>query len=492
MTCVQPHVFIVRYLILLCLAVCTGLSAKEQTTGLFGLGPLYDNFTLTLSPGHRAEALGPLFSFEQKESQRLWAVRPLLSHTLDPETDCEEFDLAYPLLTYDRYGKEYRYQLFQLLSFAGGQDQEENLKRRFTLFPFYFQQRSDKPDEAYTAILPFYGQLKGRLFRDEIKFVMFPLYSQSRKGDTVTDNYLYPFFHVRRGDALRGWQVWPLLGQEHKGVSSRTNHFDEVEIIGGHKKSFVLWPFFLNQQTGLGTDKPQKQQALLPFYNVTHSPLRDSTTYLWPLLTHTNDREKQYEEWGAPWPLIVFARGEGKTTTRLWPLFSRAYNTNLQSSFYFWPLYKYNRLHSDPLDRERTRILFFLYSDVTEKNTATTNALRRTDFWPLFTHWRDFDGNERLQILSVLEPFLPNHKSIERNYSPLWSLWRSEENAATKATSQSLFWNLYRRDSTPDTKKCSLLFGLFQYQSGAHDKRWRVFYVPFGKTEARPKEQAAP
>jgi len=30
-------------------------------------------------------------------------------------------------------------------------------------------------------------------------------------------------------------------------------------------------------------------------------------------------------------------------------------------------------------------------------------------------------------------------------------------------------------------KKCSLLFGLFQYQSDQDGRRWRVFYVPFGK-----------
>ena len=483
---------ILKYLIVLGLGIGISRPASVRAVDAFDAGPLFDEFALTLSPGHRTEVLGPLFSFEQKDSQRQWAVPPLFSHIADPETDFEEFDLAYPLLTYDRFGAEYRLQFFQLLSFSGGQDQEETLKRRFSLFPLYFQQRSDNPDQDYTAIVPFYGHLKGRLFRDEIKFVMFPLYSQSRKGDVVTDNYLYPFFHVRQGEALHGWQFWPLAGQEHKEVTTRTNHFDEVETIGGHEKSFVLWPFFFNQRTGLGTDNPQQQQALLPFYSVTRSPSRDSSTYLWPFFTHTNDREKQYQEWGAPWPLIVVARGEGKTTTRFWPLFSRAHNTNLQSDFYLWPLYKYNRLHSELLDRERTRILFFLYSEVTERNTATGDTLCRKNLWPLFTHRHDSRGNERLQVLSVLEPLLPNNKSIERNYSPLWSLWRSEKNAVTGATSQSLLWNLYRRDTTPDTRKCSLFFGLFQYQSGTHDKHWRLLYVPFGKAESRPKTPSGP
>jgi hypothetical protein len=58
------------------------------------------------------------------------------------------------------------------------------------------------------------------------------------------------------------------------------------------------------------------------------------------------------------------------------------------------------------------------------------------------------------------------------------------------ATSQSLLWNLYRRDSTPGAKKCSLLFGLFQYQSSPEGKRMRLMYIPLGKTAAAVKTES--
>ena len=175
---------------------------------------------------------------------------------------------------------------------------------------------------------------------------------------------------------------------------------------------------------------------------------------------------------------MVFARGPGKETSRIWPFFSQAQSTNLESRFYLWPVYKYNRFHTELVDRERTRILFFLYSDTSQASLETGQARRRVDLWPLFTHRRDYDGSERLQVLALLEPLLPNSTSVERNYSPIWSLWRSERNARTGATSQSLLWNLYRRESNPDSRKCSLLFGLFQYQSDSETKRWRLFYLP--------------
>jgi hypothetical protein len=452
------------------------------------IGPLYDRFDLTLAPGQRTEAAGPLVYWEQRETTRLWAVPPLLSYTRDPDVDFEEFDFAYPVISYDRFGEEYRFHIFQLFSFAGGATQSDTNVHRFTLFPFFFMQRSGIPEKNYTALLPIYGTLKNRLFRDEVYFVAMPLYVRSRKRDVVTHNMPYPFFHLRRGEGLRGWQVWPLVGREHKDITSRTNAWDDVETIPGHDKFFVLWPIYFNQTTGIGSENEERQRAILPLFSILRSPKRDSWTAPWPLgLTHTIDRERNYEEWGAPWPLIVFARGEGKHLSRVWPIFSRGSSTNVVKNWYAWPLYMYRRLHSPPLDRERTRVLFFLYSDISEKNTELGISRTRRDLWPLFTHRRDIDGKSRLQILAPLEPILPNNKSIERNYSPLWSVWRSETNPAEGASSQSLLWNLYRRERTPQTKKISLLFGLVQYQSTTEARTWRLFYIPLTSARGGPR-----
>jgi hypothetical protein len=143
-----------------------------------------------------------------------------------------------------------------------------------------------------------------------------------------------------------------------------------------------------------------------------------------------------------------------------------------------WPLYKFNRVTAEPLDRQRTRILFFLYSDLIEKNTARKTAKHRTDLWPLFTARRGHDGSERLQIFAPLEPLIPENEHIERLYSPIWSIWRSEKNGKTGAYSESFLWNLYRRDETKTEKKMTFLFGLFQYCADENGKHLRLFYIP--------------
>ncbi len=447
-------------------------------------GPLFDDYRLTLDAGHRTEAAGPLFYTQQRETQHTWAVPPLFSHTSDPDTESMGWDFLYPVMTYDRYGEQYRWQFFQLLSFAGGPTQTETNRDRFTIFPLYFQQRSSDPSEEYTALVPFYGHLQHRFGRDEIFFVMWPLYSQTRKRDVVTDNYVWPIFHLRHGNGLHGWQLWPLVGNEHKGITTKTNGFGDVTTVGGHDSFFALWPLFFNTRSGIGTTNEQWQQASIPAYTFLRSPQRDSTTVIWPFFNYIDDREKKYREWDAPWPFIVFARGEGKTTSRVWPFFSQAHSQKLESEFYLWPIYKYNRVKSAPLDAERTRICFFLYSDKKENNTETKAQRRRVDFWPFYVHRHDFNGNRRLQVLAPLEPFVPGSKGVERNLSPLWSLWRSEKNGKTGATSQSLLWNLYRRETTPAARKTSLLFGLFKYSSGTEGKTMRLFYIPLSHTEA--------
>src|SRR4051794_20386474 len=102
-----------------------GLLTTARAAEGFHAGPLFDRFSLTLAPGERTEALGPLFYSEAKETQYTWAIPPLFSYVHDPVTDFVEYDFGYPVLTYDRFGTEHRWQLFQLINFAGGENQSE-------------------------------------------------------------------------------------------------------------------------------------------------------------------------------------------------------------------------------------------------------------------------------------------------------------------------------------------------------------------------------
>jgi hypothetical protein len=470
-----------RALLALAFLACMGARATPPEAG-----PLVQQFSLTLEPGERAEAFGPALYYQISGSSATWGFPPIAAGTQDPILESREVDILYPFLNYDQFGSEYKLRIFLLTSFTGGDDQDQNQRRRFTIFPFFFRQRSTIPEQNYTALFPIYGTIKERMFRDEIRFVLFPIYGQSRKRDVVTDNYLYPIFHLRRGDQLSGWQLWPFAGYEQKAFFTRTNNFNEIVESPGHEKFFVLWPFYFHDRTGLGTTNPVVDRVILPFYASTRSPARDSTSYFWPFYMHTEDRQHGYQEWDAPWPLIVSARGPGKHGDRIWPFYSHMKGPVDESQFILWPGFLRYKAYAPPFARDRWRILFFAYSDVTELDLARHTEYRRRDCWPLFSARRDHQGNERLQVFALLEPFLPNNKSVERDWSPLWSVWRQEYNRSSGARSQSLLWNLYRRETTLNSKKTTALFGLFRYQSGPEGRRLHLFYIPVIKPPATP------
>lgn len=450
-------------------------------------GPLVHRFGVTFENAERTEAMGPFYYREEGADYLEWAFPPFFARRYEESTDKLSMEFLWKVVSYDRMGPEAKFTFLQFINVGSARSLDEEGDRRFTLFPVYFQNRSDNPERNYTGVLPFYGRVRNRLFRDEINWVMFPLYVQSRKQDVVTDNYVFPLFHLRQGDNLRGWQFWPLMGREQKGLTLRTNVLGEPVEIGPHEKSFYLWPIVMSSRTAIGKPEEQRQQTVLPFYYLERSQTRDVTTFLWPLFSVIDDRGRDYRERGMPYPFIVVSRGPGKTGARFWPFYGQAHNDTLRTRFVLGPLYRSKELNSENLHRQRWSSFYFLYDSVDEDNTETGKGYRRRGFTPFFHYVKDWKGRESLQILAPLETILPHSDTLRRSLSPLWALWRAEQNPAEGKSSQSFLWNLYRRDSSPAGRRGSLLFGLFRWEKRASERTLQLFYLPrlkFGKAAA--------
>ncbi len=457
----------------------------------FEAGFLAHSFPLTSESGSRKEFAGPLFYQQESETSLLWSVPPFFTWYSDPKLEQVEYESFYPFLTYRRFGTESRWQFLQVVSFGGASTVDAEVKSRGDLWPLFFYQRSTNPTNSYFWLLPFYGHVQGHLFRDEIRTTAFPFYLWSRKGEMETDNYLFPFFHLRHGGNVTGWQFFPVVGRETKLSTTRTNVADEVEVVPGYNRSFFLWPFFNSDDNNLGTTNVEHLRISFPFYSIQRSQTRDNTTLLWPFFSYTEDREKGFHEWGLPYPFIGWARGPGKHANRFWPFWGKATNDIQQSDFVLWPVYTHNHLHTPGLDRERTRSLFFAYSDSHLADPQTGSSTRRVALWPFFTWHRDITGKIHFRALSIAEPLFPNNKSIDRSWAPLWSLYRREVNPKTAASSDSLLWNLWRRDVRGKERRSSLLFGLIRTRQDAVGERWRILGLPFSPHPTKPIAAAA-
>jgi hypothetical protein len=439
-------------------------------------GPAIQTFDLTLSAGTRTEIAGPFYYRQQRGTELTRAWPPFYSYCENPRLESREDDFLYPLWSRIQYGQEVRWQFTQMLSFGGGTNPPQGDAKRFTIYPLYFQQRSTNGSENYTAVVPFYGHIKNRLLIPDAYFIMFPLYGQTRKHGYVTDNYLWPIFSLRKGDHLEGWKFWPLAGNEHKDITFATNGFGDISAVPGYDKFFYLWPLGFDTKTGLGTENPDHTAGFLPLYTKTRSPQRDSTSVIWPLFSWIDERKRNYHEWQGPWPLVIFAWGEGKHTDRVWPIFSQSHDAKQESDSYLWPLYQYRAFHTDLLETKRNKVLFYIYESTVEHNRRTGTYKKRLDMWPFFEWHKDIYGSTQLQVFAPVEPALNEQRGIERNWSPLWTVWRAQNNATNGCQSRSLLWNLYRSDTTPTSKKSSLLLGLFQYMHDGGTDRLRMFY----------------
>lgn len=471
------------------LLVGTGWTARTvaEFPGLRA-GPFATEFPLVWEDGERGEALGTLLSWEVTEDVRKWSIAPLVAYEATPILEHSRVDVLYPLITWRRAGTETRWQLGQIFSFTGSAAQENpETTRRTTVFPVYFRQRSPEGTNDYLAVFPFYGNLRRRFFRDEIEFVLFPLYSRTVKGPITTRNFIYPFVDVREGPGMHGWQVWPLYGHHQKVPTQVTNVLGDIQVQPGFDTWFALWPLILSSHQGLGTPQPVTHGAVLPFVSWQRSPLRDNTTILWPFFTRTEDRQRSFVEWGAPWPFIGWADGEGKTARRFWPVFGRIRTPNSSRQFWLWPVYNHRRLADTAVERDRWRGLFFVYDDTRLRSPEDGRYRRERGVWPFFIWRRDFEGQQRLQVLAPVETIVRNRAAVQRSYSPLWAVYRSERHPGTGRANQSVLWNFFRRDVSTNAVHTSALFGAVQtHRPAGERRRWKIFGI--SRSERRAAE----
>ena len=202
-------------------------------------------------------------------------------------------------------------------------------------------------------------------------------------------------------------------------------------------------------------------------------PLRDTTSYLWPLgFTYTEDREKKYREWGAPWPLIVFARGEGKTLDRVWPFFSHGKTANVAERFLPLAALQVQPAHVRSAGPASARASCFFSTRIWWSGIRQRNGHAPDGSVAAVHSATDHNGNQRLQILAPLEPLLPNNPSDRTELlAPLVGLALGKQRQDRERRANPCSGTCIGATPRRRTRKCSLLFGLFQYQSGPEGKR---------------------
>ncbi len=450
---------------------------------VFSLGPLLTIEKDDETNSTNIDALGPFITIKNREDSSEFGIRPLIYNVDDDVNDNDQFDLLYPLITYDRQGKDVWFQtLVYLIYYRSLVSEDNKTDKKFFIFPFIFSRKARNLEDSYFALFPIYGSLKNVFKKDEINFYLFPLFLQTKKEGLMNSSFLWPFFGAYHGNGQEGFRFWPLFGYR--------------KIPDQLDEQFALWPIYISRRYNFYGEE-RRSFSILPFYYGTRWPERKQDTYLWPFINHTVNEEKGFDRWDLPWPIVNFQKGEN-SYNRVFPFYSKRQLEGYQEGFYMWPVYRYKEGEFSNYNRRRIAVLFYLYNDVKEEPlNENGKSRRRINVWPLFSYERDNEGNKKFHLLSLYEPFDPYNKNVERSYSSFWRIYQWEKDHLGNVKSNFL-WNTFRTEhkkdfyrislqpiipifsfeKNEDKFKFNLIGGVFGYSNDGYVKKIKLLFIP--------------
>ncbi len=446
----------------------------------------------------RRQWLGPVYEHVEWEDERAFrAIRPFYSWTSDPGFESTHTDWLWPLGQWRADGTM-RSGRFLLAFFQDFDADDPQSQSRTWVLPFFFSGHS-RLREPYTAVFPLGGRIHDFLGADTIRFVLFPLYADSRQGPDETVHVLWPVFSRTHGPQLERWRVFPFYGQ----ATERD----------GTERRFVLWPIWSSVRSE-NTDDDGGGFVLFPLFGRVRTEHQSSFTLIPPFFrysTHPHGTELYY-----PWPFLQRSTGRVEKNY-VWPLWGRKSVPGVDSAFFLWPLGSLGRQErGDSVAIQRTFYPFYFTRRIYDGETMETDSdtgdsvfhvagrpsERYEKIWPLYSYQRDQEDSVfRIFDLWPGRPFT----AIERNLAPFWTLY--SRTRTDSGREQELLWGLFRRrvkdsgsrrtqvfpllawerDAAGDRRQVSILRGLFRFGTDGDSSFGSIFSVlRWGDDEERP------
>ncbi len=436
-------------------------------------GPLA-SWTTDCDGNDRFRAAGPFWEkAESPDGKKLLAFpRPLFARAVDPAADRDSWDCCWPIASGKTFGKEKSWRV--LISWFLDEDRTDpESPYRFWLLPIWYHGR-DADGTGYAALWPLGGEIRNFLWKDRIRFALWPLWAQSQVNDVRTTDVLWPIY-------------------------SRTTSPD------GHREQFRVFPLYAWTKN---ERQFEKQAVLWPIWNharYVHPQAQGTAWVLFPLCgrVHLNSqkgwmlapplfqfiRGEKFSRYFCPWPFIQIETGV-REKFYLWPLYGQKKDGPLQSRFWLWPLL--SREENEWGARKQTRwMLAPLFTSVTQSENplpakrqpaeqadaapapAPRVVANRTKLWPLYS--RQYDLDEKTYRLRLLDLWPTGHPpAVERSWAPLWTLLDVRVRGEDRDV--DALWGIYRDERRDDGARAFSLFPLWRHERAEEDsaRRWSV------------------
>ncbi len=405
----------------------------------------------------RLRLLGPFVEHAwSRTGGTFTAVRPFFSAYRTADGDQSHLHVLWPFFSSYRRGPERSWNVLLTLWGRQADLRREDAAYQYLLLPVLAYGRT-REGETYGGFFPLAGHLRDVLGRDELDFLLFPLYLHTRQGRVNTWHFLFPIYSRTVGPDQGRWRIFPFYGNAHEP---------------GINRHFVLWPLWNHVRYSAPRD-PGYAYLLFPLVSRVKTERQRSWGVVPPLFRWS--RYSDGWEAMAPWPFVQISRhGEAKKTW-IWPLWGEKRKGGEHSAFYFWPLgWKHTVLR--PGQRQESCLFApFFYTEKRydlqmpggEKSTSSRGRI-----WPLAS-WQQ--GGEDFSFRTLeLWPFAPAH-AVERLYAPFWTLYSHDR--MDGRVRDEVLWGLFRRSRGGSDVHTSL-FPLFSWGG---DRETDRFYWQFLK-----------
>jgi hypothetical protein len=448
-------------------------------------GPLAAWMT-DLDGNERFRAAGPFWeNAESPEGKKLQAFpRPFYARAVDPAADRDSWDCLWPISSGKTFGKQQSWRLVNSYFFDRDRTDPQSLYHYWFL-PFWFHGR-DETGVGYKALWPLGGEIRNILWKDRIRFILWPLWTQSEVNDVRTTDVLWPIISktTTPDHHLEQWRVFPFYA-----YAKNARQYEKRTILWPlwtqarytHPKAtgtaWVLWPLYgrvdLNSQKGW--------MFLPPFFQHVRSEKLTRTLFPWPFFVReTGFREKLYL-----WPLYGY-RKDGVLERRywLWPFIIREQNEWGFKKLTRWsvvPFYNSVSTAENPDPEGRQVSSLFPRAQTELPKRSSTNAPagpprvtgNRTKLWPVYSRIYDLDQKTyRLRLLDLWPG--PHPPAVERSWAPLWTVLDYRVNGTN--SDFDVLWGLYRDTRRAEGARAFSLFPLWRHErtGGDTDRRWSV------------------
>lgn len=397
------------------------------------------NDTKTLS------ILTPIVYYHQGKEAREFSIRPVFSIKKDESDDSTVIDILYPLIKYKRRGPDEKFRIFPIMKDETAEVFPNKTRTAHDHFPLYWGRSED--GQSYGGLFPIYGTVRNRFGKDDIFFLLWPVYSRTVEDSMVSHTVLWPFFKKTSGDTGRGIRIFPLWGHE--------------ETTGKNYRTFFLFPLVTFSGKYLDTQSPVIDTFIIPFYVNRETPHSRSTSYLWPFFTVSSNEQINYKKVDAPWPFISFARSDTLSLIQVAPFYRKRVtteNSTIDERMYIlYPIYSRVRFISSEKTEESLRFMLI------DKYSRTTYPDGTDDLWvylfPLYDRRKLKTGEDSTVVFYPLPLY---DDGFKRNLLPLFEIFR-HETAADGTDRLTILHHLLIREVKDDVKTIDVPFYFRQH-----------------------------